>query len=87
MKPLITLILLSLATPQATQATKVQLLIRAGGKDAESSKRYNWQHMPVALERIEMESIDDLEEQGASLMASTRFGSREHLGFECLIGK
>ncbi len=68
---------------QGTNKERIWLVVRVGGYNSGG-----WSDMPVALEKIEMESLEQCELQGALWVASKNIANRDYLtGFECLEGK
>ena len=66
-----------------TNKESVWLVVRVGGYNSGG-----WSEMPVALEKIRMEDMEQCELQGALWVASKNIANRDYLtGFECLEGK
>ncbi len=82
-RTLLILAALILAAPQAAIAESVWLVLRLGG-----DKGDRWRNEPVAMEKIQMNDMDQCEEQGAHWMSSQRISNTaNYLGFECIEGK
>ena len=73
----------SLSKIQGTSKEKIWLVVRVGGYNSGG-----WSHMPVALEKIAMPSMEECQLQGAMFSASENIANRDYLtGFECLEGE
>ena len=66
--------------PLAARAETIYLIIKSEGSGSDNQ---------VALLKIPMESIEQCEEQGATLVSSQRFDAKyaKNDGFECIRGK
>lgn len=82
-KLLISVFALLLTTP-AVQAGSVWLIMKEAVKPRKTAGSFG-----IALVKLEMESMDQCEEQGAIFVASERMGKDRdrYTGFECLEGK
>ena len=78
------LILVSGFSPAPAQAGSVWLIMKEAVKPRKTSGSFG-----ITLEKLEMESMDQCEEQGAIFLASERMGKDRdrYTGFECLEGK
>ena len=77
-------IALSTLGAMPVQAGSVWLIIKEAVKPRQTAGSFG-----ITLEKLEMESMDQCEEQGAIFMASERMGKDrvKFSGFECLEGK
>ena len=82
-KLLISVFALLLAAP-AVQAGSVWLIMKEAVKPHRTAGSFG-----IALEKLEMESMEQCEEQGAVFIASERMGKDrgKYVGFECLEAK
>ena len=72
--------LASLRKIEGTNKEKIWLVLRVGGYNSGG-----WSHMPVALEKIAMPTMEECQLQGALFSASKNIANRDYLtGFECL---
>ena len=82
-KLLISVFALFIAAP-AVQAGSVWLIMKEAVKPKQTAGSFG-----IALEKLEMENMEQCEEQGAVFIASERMGRDrgKYVGFECLEGK
>ena len=84
MKRLICFLIAFGSFPTALNAESVWLILRLGNSGIEGGARLQ----PVAIEKIEMQDMDQCQTQGALLKSSQEMNEKSHrIGFVCIEGK